>query len=78
MSIFGMSYGLMTDLGLMLGVHSPSIFCLVQKVLFVKITFLCTLPFFLGLKTKDEPRTNQGTTKELPNVKKYLTKPEKG
>ena len=34
-----------------------------------KIFILCTAPFFLGLKTKDEPKMNQGTTKELPNTK---------
>ena len=44
-----------------------------------KIHFLCTLYIYSGLKTKDEPRTNLGTSKELPTTKKcFLTKPEKG
>ena len=40
-----------------------------SKMLFIKISFSCTSSFFLGLKTKDEPKTNQGTTKELQNTK---------
>ncbi len=35
-----------------------------------KIHFLCTLYIYSGLKTKDEPRMNQGTSKELPTTKK--------
>ena len=37
-----------------------------------KIFILCTAPFFLGLKTNEEPKINQGTTKELRNSKKVL------
>ena len=35
-----------------------------------KIHFLCTLYIYSGLKTKDEPKMNQGTPKELPTTKK--------
>ena len=41
-----------------------------SKMLFIKIPFRCTYPNSLGLKTKDEPRMNQGTTKELRTTKK--------
>ena len=42
------------------------------NMLFLKILFLCTLYLNALLKTKEEPKKNQGTTKELPNVKKYF------
>ena len=36
----------------------------------IKISFPCTFPIALVSKTKDEPRKNQGTTKELRTTKK--------
>ena len=39
-------------------------------MLFINISFPCTFPNSLGLKTKDEPKRNQGTTKELPITQK--------
>ena len=38
-------------------------------MLFIKIPFLCTYPNYLGLKTKEEPKTNLETTKELQITK---------
>ena len=43
---------------------------LAQKVLLLRFPFPCTYPIPLGLKTKEEPRMNQGTPKELPTTKK--------
>ena len=45
---------------------------LLQKSTFIKIHFPCTYPNSLGLKTKEKPKKNQGTTKELQNSKKYF------
>ena len=39
-------------------------------MLFIKISFPCTLYICSVLKTNDEPRMNQGTTKELRTTKK--------
>ena len=36
-----------------------------SKMLFIKIPFLCTYLNYLGLKTKEEPKTNLETTKEI-------------
>ena len=36
----------------------------------IKIRILCTSYIYSGLKTKDEPKMNQGTPKELPTTKK--------
>ena len=41
-----------------------------KKVLLLRFPFPCTYPIPLGLKTKEEPRMNQGTPKELPTTKK--------
>ena len=41
-----------------------------KKVLFLKIPFLCISLIPSLQKTNDEPRTNQGTPKELPTLKK--------
>ena len=41
-----------------------------KKVLLLRFPFLCTYPIPLGLKTKEEPKMNQGTPKELPTTKK--------
>ena len=50
-----------------------------HKWRFLKISFPCTFPVFTLSKTKDEPRTNQGRTKEGPiNSEIQMTKPEKG
>ena len=35
----------------------------------IKIPFLCTLPISFAQKTYDEPKKNEGTSKELPNTK---------
>ena len=43
---------------------------LAQKVLFLKIPSPCTFPIPFELKTKEEPKMNQGTPKELPTIKK--------
>lgn len=43
-----------------------------SKMLFIKIPFRYTYPNSLGLKTKEESKTNQGTPKELRNSKKYF------
>ena len=45
---------------------------LLQKCTFINIPRLCTYPNSLGLKTKEKPKKNQGTTKELQNSKKYF------
>ena len=42
---------------------------LTKKSTFIKISFPCTLSISAEQKTKEEPRTNQGTSKELPNKK---------
>ena len=34
-----------------------------------KISFPCTLPISFAQKTYDEPKKNEGTSKELPNTK---------
>ena len=39
---------------------------LIIYVLFIKIIFLCSFSIFSVLITKDEPRTNQGRTKDEP------------
>lgn len=39
------------------------------KSTFLKISFPYTLYIYALLKTKERPRMNQGTTKELPNIK---------
>ena len=36
----------------------------------LKISFPCTFPIFLGLKTKEKPRRNQGRTKDEPKNSK--------
>ena len=41
-----------------------------KKVLLLRFPFPCTFPIPLGLKTKEEPKTNQRTPKELPTIKK--------
>ena len=41
-----------------------------QKSTFLKIPFSFTFPIPLRLKTKEEPKMNQGTPKELPTTKK--------
>ena len=41
-----------------------------KKVLLLRFPFPCTYPIPLGLKTKEEPRTNQGTPKERPTTQK--------
>ena len=41
-----------------------------KKVLLLRIPFPCTFPIPLGLKTKEEPRMNQGTPKERPTIQK--------
>ena len=41
-----------------------------KKVLLLRFPFPCTYPISFGLKTNEEPRTNQGTPKELPTTKK--------
>ena len=41
-----------------------------QKALLLRFPFPCTYPIPLGLKTKEEPRMNQGTPKELPTTQK--------
>ena len=41
-----------------------------QKVLLLRFPFPCTYPIPLGLKTKEEPRMNQGTPKERPTTQK--------
>ena len=49
------------------------------KSTFIKMLFFCTQYLSLGLKTKEEPKMNQGTPKERPTTQKcFLTKPEKG
>lgn len=42
------------------------------KNTFLKIPSSFTFPIPLGLKTKEEPKTNQGTPKEPPNHQKVL------
>lgn len=41
-----------------------------KKVLLLRFSFPCTFPIPLGLKTKEEPRMNQGTPKEHPTTPK--------
>mgnify|MGYP003426915504 CR=1 len=41
-----------------------------KKVLLLRFPFPCTYPIPLGLKTKEEPKMNQGTPKELPTTQK--------
>ena len=41
-----------------------------KKVLLLRFPFPCTYPIPLGLKTKEEPRMNQGTPKERPTTQK--------
>ena len=41
-----------------------------KKSTFLKIPFPCPFPFSLVLKTKEEPRMNQGTPKERPTTQK--------
>ena len=41
-----------------------------KKALLLRFPFPCSYPIPLGLKTKEEPKTNQGTPKELPTIKK--------
>ena len=41
-----------------------------QKVLLLRFPVHCTFPIPLGLKTKEEPRMNQGTPKERPTTQK--------
>ena len=42
------------------------------KSTFIKIMFPCTYFVVSVLKTKEEPKKNQGTTYELPIIKKYF------
>ena len=42
---------------------------LTKKSTFIKISFPCTFPTYAKQKTKDKPKKNQGTSKELPNKK---------
>ena len=39
-----------------------------KKALLLRFPFPCTYPIPLGLKTKEEPRMNQGTPKERPTT----------
>ena len=48
----------------------PIITDLLAKSSFLKISFPCTFSISAEQKTNDEPRTNQGTPKELPILKK--------
>ena len=41
-----------------------------KKALLLRFPFPCTYPIPLGLKTKEEPKTNQGTPKERPTTQK--------
>ena len=41
-----------------------------KKVLLLRFPFPCTYPIPLGLKTKEEPKMNQGTPKERPTTQK--------
>ena len=41
-----------------------------KKALLLRFPFPCTYPIPLGLKTKEEPRMNQGTPKERPTTQK--------
>ena len=45
------------------------VFFVSKKVTFIKISFPCILLSFPFLKTKEEPRKNQATTKEARTTK---------